>query len=148
MNTSNIVEAFIEALKEEREKELENKVDVATKLFNTFKKEEDDNYNDFREFINSKECLCHIKGYAEFINSLSDDEIKQVINNTDLKEDELLIFKNILIERIVEVKNDILDSIKKFQTRFINQINNKVKDYVNLEDMTKEELIDYIKKNK
>lgn len=38
MKTSNIVEAFIEALKEERENELKDKVTVITKIFNDFKR--------------------------------------------------------------------------------------------------------------
>lgn len=144
MKTSNIVEAFIETLKEEREKELKGKVSVVTKIFNNFKEEKDDNYNTFREFINGKECLCHIKGYAEFINSLSDDEVKQVINNTGLTEDELFKFTNILITKVNEVRSDIIDSVSKFETKFQKQFDVNV----NFEDMSKEELIDYIKKNK
>lgn len=144
MKTSNIVEAFIEALKEEREKELEDKVSVVTKIFNNFKEEKDDNYDSFREFINGRNCLCHIKGYAEFINSLSDDEVKQVINNTGLTEDELFKFTNILIIKVNEVRSNIIDSISKFETKFQKQLDVKV----NFESMTKEELIDYIKKNK
>lgn len=144
MKTSNIVEAFIEALKEEREQELKDKVTVVTKIFNNFKEEEDDNYNGFREFINDKECLCHIKGYAKYINSLSDDEVKQVINNTGLTEDELFKFTNILIIKVNKVRSDIIDSVSKFETKFQKQFDVKV----NFESMTKEELIDYIKKNK
>lgn len=151
MKTSNIVEAFVKALKEEREErenELEDKVSIITKLFNNFKEEKDDNYNGFREFINGKECLCHIKGYAEFINNLSDDEVKQVINNTGLTQDELYIFIDILIDRVIKVKNDIIDSIRKLQSKFVNQINNETTNNVDFESMSKEELIDYIKKNK
>lgn len=148
MNTNNIVEAFVEALKEQAEKELEDKVDIITKLFNKFRSEKDDNYNEFRKFINSKECLCHIKDYAESINSLSDDEIKQVVNNTGLKEDELLVFVHTLIGKVIDVKNDIINTIKELQTRFVNQINNETEIEVNFESMSKEELIDYIKKNK
>lgn len=147
MKTSNIVEAFIEALKEEREEreqELKDKVTVVTKIFNNFKEEEDDNYNGFREFINDKECLCHIKDYAKYINSLSDDEVKQVINNTGLTEDELFKFTNILIIKVNKVRSDIIDSVSKFETKFQKQFDVKV----NFESMTKEELIDYIKKNK
>lgn len=144
MKTSNIVGAFIEALKEEREKELKDKVTIVTKIFNNFKEEKNDNYNTFRKFINGKECLCHIKDYAEFINSLSDDEVKQVINNTGLTEDELFKFTNILIIKVNEVRKDIIDSVSKFETKFQKQFDIKV----NFEDMSKEELIDYIKKNK
>lgn len=144
MKTNEIVKAFLETLREEREKELKDKVTVVTKIFNNFKKEKDDNYNSFREFINDKECLCHIKGYAEFINSLSDDEIKQVINNTGLTQDEFFAFTHILINKVNEVRNDILGSISKFKTRFEKQFDIEV----NFESMSKEELIDYIKKNK
>lgn len=144
MKTSNIVEAFLETLREEREQELKDKVTVVTKIFNNFKEEEDDNYNGFREFINDKECLCHIKGYAKYINSLSDDEVKQVINNTGLTEDELFKFTNILIIKVNKVRSDIIDSVSKFETKFQKQFDIKV----NFESMTKEELIDYIKKNK
>lgn len=144
MKSSDIVKAFLETLREEREKELENKVDVVTKIFNNFKEEKDDNYNGFKEFINDKQCLCHIKGYAGYINSLSDDEIKQVVNNTGLTEDELFKFTNILITKVNEVRSDIIDSVSKFETKFQKQFDVKV----NFESMTKEELIDYIKKNK
>lgn len=147
MKTSNIVKAFIEALKEEREErenELKDKVSVVTKIFNNFKEEKDDNYDGFKEFINGKECLCHIKGYAGYINSLSDDEVKQVINNTGLTEDELFKFTNILITKVNEVRKNIIDSVSKFETKFQKQFDVEV----NLESMTKEELIDYIKKNK
>lgn len=144
MNTSEIVKNILETLREEREKELKDKVTVATKIFNNFKEEKDDNYNTFKEFINGKDCLCHIKGYAEFINSLSDDEIKQVINNTGLTEDELFKFTNILITKVNEVRKDIIDNISKFETKFQKQFDIDI----NFEDMTKEELIDYIKKNK
>lgn len=108
------------------------------------KEEKDDNYNCFIEFINSKECLCHIKGYVEFINSLSDDEVKQVINNTGLTEDELFKFTNILIIKVNKVRSDIIDSVSKFETKFQKQFDVEV----NFENMSKEELIDYIKKNK
>lgn len=144
MKTSEIVKAFLETLREEREKELENKVDVVTKIFNNFKEEKDDNYNGFKEFINDKQCLCHIKGYAGYINSLSDDEIKQVVNNTGLTEDELFKFTNILITKVNEVRSDIIDSISKFETKFQKQFDVDI----NFKDMSKEELIDYIKKNK
>lgn len=148
MKSSEIVKAFLETLREERKKELEDKVTVVTKIFNNFKEEKDDNYNNFREFINGKDCLCHIKGYAEFINSLSDDEIKQVINNTGLTEHELRTFAHILINKVVEVKNDIINSINEFQVKFNNRINDKIEENVDFEGMSKEELIDYIKKNK
>ena len=147
MKTSNIVEAFIKALKEEREErenELKDKVSVVTKIFNNFKEEKDDNYNSFKEFINDKECLCHIKGYAGYINSLSDDEVKQVINNTGLTEDELFKFTNILIIKVNKVRSDIISIVSAFETKFQKQFDVKV----NFEDMSKEELIDYIKKNK
>lgn len=144
MNTSEIVKNILETLREEREKELKDKVTVATKIFNNFKEEKDDNYNTFKEFINGKDCLCHIKGYAEFINSLSNDEIKQVIDNTGLTEDELFKFTNILITKVNEVRKDIIDNISKFETKFQKQFDIDI----NFEDMTKEELIDYIKKNK
>lgn len=144
MKSSEIVKAFLETLREERKKELEDKVTVVTKIFNNFKEEKDDNYNGFREFINDKECLCHIKGYAEFINSLSDDEIKQAIDNTGLTQDEFFAFTHILINRVNEVRSDILGSISKFKTRFEKQFDIEV----DFENMSKEELIDYIKKNK
>lgn len=141
MKTNEIVKAFLETLREERENELKDKVSVVTKIFNNFKKEKDDNYNTFREFINGKECLCHIKGYAGYINSLSDDEIKQVIDNTGLTEDELFKFTNILITKVNEVRKDIIDNISKFETKFQKQFNVDI----NFEDMSKEELINYIK---
>lgn len=144
MNTNNLIRAFLETMKEEKEKELKDKVTVVTKIFNNFKEEKDENYNGFKEFINNKECLCHIKGYAVYINSLSDDEIKQVINNTGLTKDEFFKFTNILITKVNEVRSDILGSISKFKTKFEKQFDIEV----NLEGMTKEELIDYIKKNK
>lgn len=144
MKSSDIVKAFLETLREEREQELKDKVTVVTKIFNNFKEEKDDNYNGFKEFINDKECLCHIKGYAKYINSLSDDEVKQVINNTGLTEDELFKFTNILIIKVNKVRSDIIDSVSKFETKFQKQFDIKV----NFESMTKEELIDYIKKNK
>ena len=144
MNTNVLIKAFLETMKEERENELKDKVTVVTKIFNNFKEEKDDNYNSFKEFINDKECLCHIKGYAGYINSLSDDEVKQVINNTGLTEDELFKFTNILITKVNEVRKDIIDNISKFETKFQKQFDIKV----NFEDMSKEELIDYIKKNK
>lgn len=144
MKSSDIVKAFLETLREEREQELKDKVTVVTKIFNNFKEEKDDNYNGFKEFINDKECLCHIKGYAKYINSLSDDEVKQVINNTGLTEDELFKFTNILIIKVNKVRSDIIDSVSKFETKFQKQFDVKV----NFESMTKEELIDYIKKNK
>lgn len=148
MNTNSLIKAFLEAIKEKEEKELEDKVSVVTKIFNNFKEEKDDNYNTFREFINGKDCLCHIKAYAGYINSLSDDEVKQVINNTGLKEDELFKFTNILIIKVNEVRKDIVDSISKFETKFQKQFDVEVKDNINFESMSKEELIDYIKKNK
>lgn len=144
MKTSEIVKAFLETMKEEREKELKDKVTIVTKIFNNFKEEKDDNYNTFKEFINGKDCLCHIKDYAEFINSLSNDEIKQVIDNTGLTEDELFKFTNILITKVNEVRKDIIDSISKFETKFQKQFDIEV----DFEGMSKEELIDYIKKNK
>lgn len=75
---------------------------------------------------------------------MSDDEIKQVINNTGLTQDELFAFTHILINKVNEVRSDILGSISKFKTRFEKQFDIEV----NFENMTKEELIDYIKKNK
>ena len=144
MNTNVLIKSFLETMKEEKEKELKDKVTVVTKIFNNFKEEKDDNYNSFKEFINDKECLCHIKGYAGYINSLSDDEVKQVIDNTGLTEDELFKFTNILITKVNKVRSDIIDSISKFETKFQKQFNVKV----NFENMSKEELIDYIKKNK
>lgn len=148
MNTSEIIKSVLETLREEREKELKDKVAIATKLFNNFEEEKDDYYNSFKEFINGKQCLCHIKGYAEFINSLSNDEIKQVINNTGLTEDELFAFTHILINKVNEVRRDIIGIISTFKTRFEKQFDVEVKDDVDFESMSKEELIDYIKKNK
>lgn len=144
MNTNNLIRAFLETTKEEKEKELKNKVLVVTKIFNNFKEEKDENYNGFKEFINDKECLCHIKDYAVYINSLSDDEVKQVIDNTGLTEDELFKFTNILITKVNEVRSDIISIVSTFETKFQKQFDVKV----NFEDMSKEELIDYIKKNK
>lgn len=146
MKSNKIIKTFLETLREEREKELKDKVTIATKLFNNFKEEKDDYYNNFKEFINSKQCLCHVKGYAEFINNLSNDEIKQVIDNTGLTEDELFAFTHILINKVNEVRRDIIGTISTFKTRFEKQFNFDIK--VNFEDMSKEELIDYIKKNK
>lgn len=148
MNTSEIIKSVLETLREERKNELKDKVTVVTKIFNNFKEEKDDNYDSFREFINDRECLCHIKGYAGYINSLSDDEIKQVINNTGLTENEFFAFTHILINRVNEVRSDILGSISKFKTRFEKQFDVEVKDDVDFESMSKEKLIDYIKKNK
>lgn len=148
MKTNDIVKAFLETLREEREKELKDKVAVTTKIFNNFREEKDDNYNSFKEFINNKECLCHIKGYAEFINSLSDDEIKQVINNTGLTEKELFAFTHILINKVNEVRSYIINSIGTLEIKFQKQFNVEFKDKVDFESMSKEELIDYIKKNK
>lgn len=148
MNTSEIIKSVLETLREERKNELKDKVTVVTKIFNNFKEEKDDNYNTFKEFINGKECLCHIKGYAEFINSLSNDEIKQVINNTGLTEHELRTFVHILINKVIDVKNDIINIVNELQIKFTNQINDKIEENVDFESMSKEELIDYIKKNK
>lgn len=148
MNTNVLIKTILETLKEEKEKELKDKVSVVTKIFNNFKEEKDDNYNGFKEFINGKDCLCYIKGYAEFINDLSNDEIKQVINNTDLTEHELRTFVHILINKVIDVKNDIINIINELQIKFVNQINDKIEENIDFESMSKEELIDYIKKNK
>lgn len=140
MDTNVLIKAILEAVKENTEKD---NVTIITSLFTKFKKEKDDNFDDFKEFINSRECLCHIKGYLDCINSLSEDEIKQVIANSNITKEDIKAFVDICTDKINRTCKELLDSAHTLENNFINNIEKP-----NLEDLSKEELIDIIKNKK
>ena len=118
--------------------------EIITRLFNTLKADADKDYKDFKEHIDEKcDCNCAIAVYYEMFGKLSDDELKEIIKENNIDKDLFVNFDSILTTKFVNNNANIRSTIEKTRERM-----NKIFDYDhkdNLEDMTKEELINMIR---
>lgn len=118
--------------------------EIVTKLFNNLKDDAKKDYKDFKEHIDDKcDCNCAIAIYYEMFGKLTDNELKEIIKENNIDKDLFVNFDHILIEKFVSNNNNIRSTIEKTRER-MNKIFDSGQD--NLEDMTKEELINIIRK--
>lgn len=118
--------------------------EIVTRLFNNLKDDAKKDYKDFKEHVDDKcDCNCAIAVYYELFGKLSDDELKAIIKENNITKDLFVNFDHILIEKFVSNNNNIRSTIEKTRERMNKIFDSGHKD--NLEDMTKEELINMIR---
>ena len=136
-----IIDEFVEALNKAKEATY---TQLVTKLFNNLKDDAKKDYKDFKEHVDDKcDCNCAIAVYYELFGKLSDDELKEIIKENNITKDMFVNFDHILIEKFVSNNNNIRSTIEKTRNRMNKIFDSDYKD--NLEDMTKEELINMIR---
>lgn len=136
-----IIDEFVEALNKAKEATY---TQLVTRLFNNLKDDAKKDYKDFKEHVEDKcDCNCAIAVYYEMFGKLSDDELKEIIKENNIDKDLFVNFDHILIEKFVGNNNNIRSTIEKTRER-MNKIFDSGQD--NLENMTKEELINMIRK--
>lgn len=135
-----IIDEFVEALNKAKSATY---TEIVTRLFNNLKNDAKKDYKDFKEHVDNKcDCNCAIAVYYEMFGKLSDDELKEIIKENNIDKDLFVNFDNILIEKFVSNNNNIRSTIERTRNR-MNKIFDSGQD--NLEDMTKEELINMIR---
>lgn len=140
----NIIKQILKILDES--KETPNPKVIITKLFNTLKADKEEDYKDFKKHVNNEcDCNCSIKAYYEVFDNLSDDKLKEIIKENNITKDIFENFDKILCDKFVS-NNYGIKSIMRNTNRRLQDIFNAVREDKPLEDMTKEELIDKIKK--
>lgn len=136
-----IIDEFVEALNKAKSATY---TEIITRLFNTLKADSDKDYKDFKEHIDEKcDCNCAIAVYYEMFGKLTDDELKEIIKENNIDKDLFVNFDHILIEKFVSNNNNIRATIEETRKRMNKIFDSDHKD--NLEDMTKEELINMIR---
>ena len=125
--------------------------EIVTRLFNNLKKDSEEDYKDFKEHVDEKcDCNCSIKAYYEVFDNLTDDELKEVIKENNITKDIYENFDKILCDKYISNNYDIniimRDTNKRLQSIFYAVYEDKPIEDKALEDMTKEELIDKIKR--
>lgn len=145
----NIIKQIIAVL--DKAKETPNSKAIVTKLFNTLKSDKEEDYKDFKQHVDDKcDCNCAIKAYYEVFNNLTDDELKEVIKENNITKDIYENFDKILCDKYISNNYDIniimRDTNKRLQSIFYAVYEDKPIEDKALEDMTKEELIDKIKR--
>ena len=117
---------------------------LVTRLFNTLKVDADKDYKDFKEHIDEKcDCNCAIEIYYELFDKVSDDELKEIIKQNNISKDLFVNFDDILTTKFVNNNANIRSTIEKTRERMNKIFDSDHKD--NLENMTKEELINMIR---
>lgn len=140
----NIIKQILKILNETKETPAP-KV-VVTKLFNTLKADKEEDYKDFKEHVdNDCDCNCAIKAYYEVFNNLTDDELEEVIKENNITKDIYENFDKILCDKYIS-NNSNIKGVMRDTNRRLQGIFNAVREDKALEDMTKEELIDKIKR--
>lgn len=136
-----IIDEFVEALNKAKEATY---TQLVTRLFNNLKDDAKKDYKDFKEHVDDKcDCNCAIAVYYEMFGKLSDDELKEIIKENNIDKDLFVNFDHILIEKFVNNNSNIRSTIEKTRERMNKIFDSGHKD--NLEDMTKEELINMIR---
>lgn len=137
----NFIDEFVTALNKAKEATY---TEIITRLFNTLKADADKDYKNFKEHINDNcDCNCAIKAYYELFGKLTDNELKEIIKENNIDKDLFVNFDHILIEKFVSNNSNIRSTIEKTRERMNKIFDSGHKD--NLEDMTKEELINMIR---
>lgn len=137
----NFIDEFVAALNKAKEATY---TQLVTRLFNNLKDDAKKDYKDFKEHVDNKcDCNCAIAVYYEMFDKLSDDELKEIIKENNIDKDLFVNFDQILIEKFVNNNSNIRSTIERTRNR-MNKIFDSGQD--NLEDMTKEELINMIRK--
>lgn len=140
----NIIKQILKVLEEDKETPAPKA--IVTKLFNTLKADKEEDYKDFKEHVNENcDCNCAIKAYYEVFDNLSDDELKEIIKENNITKDMFENFDKILCDKFVS-NNYGIKSIMRNTNRRLQGIFSTVREDKALEDMTKEELIDKIKR--
>ena len=140
----NIIKQIIAVL--DKAKETPAPKVVVTKLFNTLKADKEEDYKDFKEHVdNDCDCNCAIKAYYEVFNNLTDDELEEVIKENNITKDIYENFDKILCDKYIS-NNSNIKGVMRDTNRRLQGIFNAVREDKALEDMTKEELIDKIKR--
>ena len=135
------IDEFVAALNKAKEATY---TQIITKLFNTLKNDSKNDYKEFKEHVDDKcNCNCGIEAYYEAFGKLSDDELKEIIKENNITKDIFVNFDHILIEKFVSNNNNIRSTIEKTRERMNKIFDSDHKD--NLENMTKEELINIIR---
>ena len=145
----DIVEQLIIALN--KANETPSYKEIVTRLFNNLKADKEEDYKDFKEHVDEKcDCNCSIKAYYEVFDNLSDDELKEIIKENNITKDMFENFDKILCDKYISNNYDIntimRDTNKRLQSIFYAVYEDKPIEDKALEDMTKEELIDKIKR--
>lgn len=136
-----IIDKFVAALNKAKSVTY---TEIVTRFFNTLKDDAKKDYKDFKEHIDDKcDCNCAIAVYYELFGKLSDDELKAIIKQNNITKDLFVNFDHILIDKFVSNNNNIRHTIEKTRNRMNKIFDSDHKD--NLEDMTKEELINMIR---
>ena len=120
--------------------------EIVTKLFNNLKKDSEEDYKDFKEHVDDKcDCNCAIKAYYEVFDNLTDDELKEIIKENNITKDMFENFDKILCDKYIS-NNAGIKGLMRNTNRRLQGIFNAAREDKALEDMTKEELIDKIKR--
>lgn len=125
--------------------------EIVTKLFNNLKKDSEEDYKDFKEHVDDKcDCNCAIKAYYEVFDNLTDDELKEIIKENNITKDMFENFDKILcakyISNIYGIKNLMRNTSKRMRDIFNAVREDKPLEDKSLEDMSKDELINMIKR--
>lgn len=145
----DIVEQLIIALN--KANETPSYKEIVTRLFNNLKKDSEEDYKDFKEHVDEKcDCNCSIKAYYEVFDNLTDDELKEIIKENNITKDMFENFDKILCDKYISnsygIKKLMRNTSKRMRDIFNAVREDKPLEDKSLEDMTKEELIDIIKR--
>ena len=143
----NIIEQIIEVLgKAEKAKKAPSYKAIVTKLLNTLKADKEEDYKNFKEHVDNEcDCNCSIKAYYEVFDNLTDDELKEIIKENNITKDMFENFDKILCDKYIS-NNAGIKGLMRNTNRRLQGIFNAAREDKALEDMTKEELIDKIKR--
>lgn len=126
------------------EKKLTDKK-VLTKMFKLLVIEKENDYKEFKEHVSSINCICGIKAYASFINKFDNNELKEIIKETGITEDILDDFFHILNGRINQLVAEVGTTLGILSSKIYDVFERDEDDKSDLDNMSKEELIHYIK---
>lgn len=145
----NIIEKIIEGLIESKEEEVKTtSKELVTKMFNLLVEGADSDFEIFKKFIKEGSCLCRITAYAGVINKTSFEDLNEIVKETGITKEILDEFWRIMQERCNEITSET-NSILGYLKFRIGEIDfdGTNKDKPNFDEMSKEELIKYIKDN-
>ena len=142
----DIIEKIIrEVIKDEEEVKPTNK-ELITKMFNLLIDGAEDNFKTFKEFLKDGSCLCRITSYTNLINKSSFEELNEVAQETGITKEILDEFWKLMQERCNEIVSETNNELGYLKFR-IGEIDfdGKNEDKPDFDNMTKEELVKYIK---
>jgi len=141
------INKLIETLESIIEKNKPSNKTILTNMFKILVEDSKEDCKDFKSHLQEDvKCICTISEYANFIVNFESDELREIIKETGITEETLKKFFNALHERRDELVHEVDTSLGKLSYKIYNSFEH-YETKPNLESMTKEELIKYIKEN-